>query len=134
VPESAVARHDRMVREEMLQAERVRSTADVPADCWQTLARNFRVPGDPAADPTPDALATLIGPDDAVIDVGAGGGRVAVPLARQCREVVATCAQGAARRVYRPWGVTSGWSGTPEHTSTVFARARARPLRGAARQ
>src|SRR5215472_358934 len=88
-----------MVREEMLQAERVRSTADVPADCWQTLAKNFRVPGDPAADPTPDALATLIGPDDVVIDVGAGGGRVAVPLARRCREVVAVEPSPSMRQV-----------------------------------
>jgi SAM-dependent methyltransferase len=99
VIESAVARHDRMVREEMLQAERVRSTADVPTDCWQTLAKNFRVPSDPAADPTADALATLIGPDDVVIDVGAGGGRVAVPLARRCREVVAVEPSPSMRQV-----------------------------------
>jgi SAM-dependent methyltransferase len=87
--ESAVARHDRMVREEMLQAERVRSTADVPADFWQTLAKNFRAPGDSAIDPTPDALAALIGPEDDVIDVGAGGGRIAIALSRRCRELVA---------------------------------------------
>lgn len=97
--ESAVARHDRMVREEMLQAERVRSTADVPADFWQTLARNFRVPGDPSADPTPDALAALIGPDDRVIDVGAGGGRITIPLARRCRELVAVEPSPAMRAV-----------------------------------
>jgi hypothetical protein len=32
--ESALARHDRMVREEMEQAEGVRSTAGRPADFW----------------------------------------------------------------------------------------------------
>jgi len=99
VRESAVARHDRMVRDEMLQAERVRSTAGVPTDFWQTLAGNFRVPADPAADPTPEALAALIGPDDAVIDVGAGGGRIAVPLARRCREVIAVEPSPAMRAV-----------------------------------
>lgn len=97
--ESAVARHDRMVRAEMLQAERVRSTANVPGDFWETLARNFRVPADPAADPTPDALAALIEPDDGVIDVGAGGGRIAIPLSRRCREVVAVEPSPAMRRV-----------------------------------
>jgi hypothetical protein len=33
--ESALARHDRMMLEEMQQAERVRSTAGQPADFWQ---------------------------------------------------------------------------------------------------
>src|SRR5262249_6991984 len=80
---------DRMVRDEMLQAERVRSTVDVPPDFWQSLAKNFRAPADPAADPTPEALAALIDPRDDVIDVGAGGGRIAIPLSRRCRRLVA---------------------------------------------
>ena len=97
--ESAVSRHDRMVRAEMMQAERVRSTAGVPADFWETLARQFRAPADPAADPTPDALAALIGPDDRAIDVGAGGGRIAIPLSRHCREIVAVEPSPAMRAV-----------------------------------
>jgi hypothetical protein len=97
--ESAVARHDRMVREEMLQAERVRSTVDVPPDFWQALAKNFRAPADPTADPTPDALAALIRPEDDVIDVGAGGGRIAVPLSRHCRQLLAVEPSPAMRAV-----------------------------------
>jgi SAM-dependent methyltransferase len=88
-----------MVRAEMRQAERVRSTRDAPADFWRPLARNFRVPDDPAADPTPDALATLVGPDARVIDVGAGGGRIAIPLSRRCRELVAVEPSPAMRAV-----------------------------------
>ena len=57
--ESALARHDRMVLEEMRQAERVRSTAGQPADFWQTLARRFRPPADSGPDPAVEALAAL---------------------------------------------------------------------------
>jgi SAM-dependent methyltransferase len=97
--ETAVAMHDRMVREEMLQAERVRTTAAMPADFWQTLARNFRAPADQSTDPTPAGLGTLIGPDDRVIDVGAGGGRIAIALSRRCRELVAVEPSPAMRAV-----------------------------------
>src|SRR5262245_8405298 len=97
--ESAIARHDRMVRDEMLQAERVRSTVDVAPDFWQSLAKNFRAPTDPTAAPRPDARAALIGPADDVIDVGAGGGRIAIPLSRRCRRLVAVEPSPAMRAV-----------------------------------
>lgn len=99
IPESALARHDRMVVEEMEQAERVRSTAGQPADFWQTLAQRFRVPADTASNPAVDALAALVGAGDAIVDVGAGGGRLAIPLARRCREVVAVEPSPAMRAV-----------------------------------
>jgi hypothetical protein len=89
VSESALARHDRMMLEEMLQAERVRSTAGQAADFWQTLARRFRPGADPSAARTVEALAALVAPGERVIDVGAGGGRLAIPLARRCRELIA---------------------------------------------
>ena len=41
VTESAVARHDHMVRAEMRQAERVRSTRDAPADFMETPCPQF---------------------------------------------------------------------------------------------
>lgn len=88
-----------MMREEMLQAERVRSTASRPADFWQTLARRFRPQGDGAADATVAALAALVGPTERVIDVGAGGGRLAIPLASRCRELVAIEPSEAMRAV-----------------------------------
>jgi 2-polyprenyl-3-methyl-5-hydroxy-6-metoxy-1,4-benzoquinol methylase len=99
IPESALARHDRMVRDEMLQAEAVRSTAGRPADFWQTLARRFRPRSEVDPDPSVEALAALIGPEDRMIDVGAGGGRLAIPLAARCREVVAVEPSPAMRDV-----------------------------------
>jgi 2-polyprenyl-3-methyl-5-hydroxy-6-metoxy-1,4-benzoquinol methylase len=88
-----------MVLEEMLQAEAVRSTAGRPADFWQALARRFRPRSDVDPDPSIEALAALIRPDDRVIDVGAGGGRLAIPLAARCREVVAVEPSPAMRGV-----------------------------------
>jgi SAM-dependent methyltransferase len=83
----------------MLQAEAVRSTAGRPADFWQTLARRFRPPAETAPDPAIAALAALIGPADQAVDVGAGGGRLAIPLAAHCREVVAVEPSPAMRAV-----------------------------------
>lgn len=97
--ESAVQKHDRMVREEMEQAEAKRASADKPADFWQSLAKHFRPPAEPEEDPVVDRLAELAGPDGRVIDVGAGGGRVALPLARHCREVVAVEPSPSMRKI-----------------------------------
>lgn len=86
--ETAVAKHDRMVREERLQAERVRTDRPQSPDIWQPRADQFR-PSAEDEDPAVDVLAGFIGPEARVVDVGAGGGRLALPLAGRCREVVA---------------------------------------------
>ncbi|MBA2288869.1 MAG: class I SAM-dependent methyltransferase [Chloroflexia bacterium] len=85
--ETAIKRHDRMWREERDQAERLRSD-HVASDHWQPNASTFQ-PVIDEREPVADALAQWAGPDGRVIDVGAGGGRIAVPLARRVRELVA---------------------------------------------
>lgn len=94
---SAVDRHNRMVREEMEQAEAVRSDQGSGADFWKPNARRFRPVEE--EDTVVNVLAGLAGPESRVIDVGAGGGRITIPLARRVREVVAVEPSGAMRNV-----------------------------------
>lgn len=95
--ETAVERHDRMMREEREQAERLR-TDRADADIWKGNASRFR-PLPEIDDPAVAPLAELAGSGGRAIDVGAGGGRHAVPLARRLREVVAVEPSPAMREV-----------------------------------
>ena len=96
--ESAVARHDRMVREEKAQADAIAGRLP-PSDIWQGRTGAFR-PSDADEDgELLDRLAELVGESGIAIDVGAGGGRVALPLARRCRTVVAIEPSAAMRAV-----------------------------------
>src|SRR5262245_58903648 len=60
-----------------------------PEDFYAPIAGLFR--GDPRReeDPTLAALRALLRPEESLLDIGAGGGRMALPLARVVREVIA---------------------------------------------
>jgi 2-polyprenyl-3-methyl-5-hydroxy-6-metoxy-1,4-benzoquinol methylase len=107
--ETATERHDRMMREERDQAERLR-TDRADTDIWKGNASRFR-PVVETEDPAVAPLVDLAGPGGRAIDVGAGGGRHAVPLARRLREVVAIEPSPAMREVLaetiRSAGVTN---------------------------
>ena len=69
------------------QVEQFRETS--PDDFYAPIARMFRADPRRTDDPSLNMLRTLLKPDDVVLDVGAGGGRYAVALALECREVIA---------------------------------------------
>jgi SAM-dependent methyltransferase len=79
-----------MVRDEHAQSEAMRPADEAPpADHWRPYAENFRTDPRRAADPLLDHLLQQVSPGQTLIDVGAGGGRLALPLALHCESVTA---------------------------------------------
>lgn len=81
------------------QEARLSEVADLD-DRWETVADRFR-PGDIDA-PEVAALGRFTQPGDTWVDIGAGGGRFTVPLARRVTRVVAVEPSAAMREsLYR---------------------------------
>jgi SAM-dependent methyltransferase len=78
------------VEAEHEQSDRIREEADSD-DFWRSIAHRFVPPkkGEAPFDDTVDRLADLVSASGTVLDVGAGGGRLAIPLAEICAEVTA---------------------------------------------
>lgn len=85
---SAVLRWQEMIRAEHAQTDRIRA-AERPADHWTEYAGQFRDDPHRSGDALLDALRARLLPADTLTDVGAGGGRLALPLALHCRRVTA---------------------------------------------
>ena len=77
-----------MVETEHIQSEEMRPEPS-PVDHWQPYAAQFRADPRRTDDALLDRLLKFVGPDQTVIDVGAGGGRLALPIALRCKQVVA---------------------------------------------
>ena len=78
------------VEAEHRQSDRIRGEA-ASDDFWRPLAHRFVPPkkGDTAGDDTVERLAELVPSNGTVLDVGAGAGRLAIPLAEVCDRVTA---------------------------------------------
>jgi SAM-dependent methyltransferase len=76
------------VRANREQVDRRREESD-GTDFYAPIASAFRADPRRTGDATLDALRSLVRPDEVVLDIGAGGGRFALPLALGCREVIA---------------------------------------------
>jgi SAM-dependent methyltransferase len=87
------------VRANREQVEQFREA--VPADFYGSIAGMFRADPRRQDEPTLERLRSLVGPADTVLDVGAGGGRYALPLALGAREVIAVDPSEGMLRVLR---------------------------------
>ena len=80
------------------QIERLRED-ERRADFYQASAGRFRPGGE--SPPELPQLLELGGPDDVWLDIGAGGGRYAVPLARRIHQLFAVEPSPAMRETLR---------------------------------
>ncbi len=76
------------VRRNRAQVERFREAPDGP-DFYACVSAIFRDDPDRTGDPVLDVLRRHARPGDSWLDIGAGAGRYALPLARTVREVIA---------------------------------------------
>jgi len=80
---------DRTVEAEHEQSDKVREPQG-DEDFWRPLVKRFTPrSAEDEEDPTVTAVAPFLSAETTLIDVGAGGGRLAIPLAAKCREITA---------------------------------------------
>ncbi len=84
MPDSA-ARYAACV--DAFEAQQARTKA-LAGDRWASRAAAFRLDPHRELEPNTAAIAAHVQPDDVVVDVGGGAGRVGLPLALRSREVV----------------------------------------------
>jgi hypothetical protein len=124
-------------RIDAVRAQRARlHGAQPPHDPWAgPVARRFRADPHRQLDANLTVLASYTRPEDVLIDVGGGAGRVSLPLALRCREVITvdaspgmgvefTAAAAAAgitnaRFVHANWLEAEGFQGDVALTSNV---------------
>lgn len=99
------------------QVERAREVAD-PADFYAPVTSRFRMDPRRTDDPSLNVLLDLARPDDVWLDVGAGGGRYALPLAMAVREVIAIDPSPSMLATLREDAVAAGI----ENVSLIEAR------------
>src|SRR5215216_6378476 len=73
---------------QVAQAARIAGARPL-ADRWGgAMASRFRLDPRRPLDPVLEAVAAYLSPGDVLLDVGGGAGRVSLPLAGRCREVI----------------------------------------------
>src|SRR5688572_15714090 len=99
-PNEAFEAYAAMVAANREQVERVRELVPAsPSDFWAERAPAFRPGGFDAEEMA--ALEALARPEDVWLDIGAGGGRFALPLSRLVSRVIALEPSEAMRDVLR---------------------------------
>ena len=88
------------VRANREQAERLRE-GEPPRDFYAAVASDFRANPRRTDEPALDLLRSFVKPGETWLDIGAGGGRYALPLALLAKEVIAIEPSEGMRNVLR---------------------------------
>ncbi len=97
-----------LVETEHAQSDKKRGDIPPPQDHWRPFAQQFRADPRRTDDPLVNRLLQEVEPHHAVMDVGAGGGRLALPLATRCAKVVAVEPSSSMCQVLREQASESG--------------------------
>lgn len=98
------------------QSERLRE-APAGNDFYAPVAANFRADPRRTNEPALDVLRSLVRPGDTWLDIGAGGGRYALPIALLAREVIAVEPSDGMLAVLREGMAAEGISNVRTHQS-----------------
>ena len=110
VPEHRLVEHRQFVETEHAQSDQKRGEIPPPQDHWRPFAKNFRADPHRTGDPLVNRLLQEVEPHHTVMDVGAGGGRLALPLALRCAKMVAVEPSSSMCQVLREQATDSSES------------------------
>ena len=97
---TSTERWNEMVRAEHEQSDSMRKE-NPPVDSWSRFAQQFRADPRRTNDPLLNHLRRLVSSEQVVLDVGAGGGRLALPIALEAKKVIAVEPSPSMCRVLR---------------------------------
>lgn len=98
---SSTQRWTELIRAEHAQSDSMRKGEPRPEDSWANFAQQFRADPRRTDDLLVNHLQRQVTPEQVVLDVGAGGGRMALPLALFAKKVIAVEPSPSMCRVLR---------------------------------
>lgn len=104
------AAHSYAARVDAANAQRARlQGGEIRGDPWSgAMARRFRLDPHRELDANLAAIAAYVEPGDVFVDVGGGAGRISLPIALRCREVICVDPSPGMQAEFEPCAAEAG--------------------------